>query len=121
MSGVPVNMERSPNIAKFTGGVACVVLVCLRAVVRLRNPVSDTRCMSACRCDVALAHQEAAEEDAQGPAQGGLYRRLAPGKGQLLHRARRAEGLPPPHREEQEGTETPGARQYMCRGDTRGD
>lgn len=51
-----------------------------------------------------LAHQEAPQEDAQGAAQSCLHRGLAPGPGWLLHRSGWPEGLPPPHRAQQEGT-----------------
>lgn len=51
----------------------------------------------------SLAYQEAAKEDPQRPAQGGLHWCLAPCPSRLLHRPGWAEGLPPPYRAEQEG------------------
>lgn len=53
-----------------------------------------------------LAYQEAAAEDPQRAAQGGLHWRLAPCPRGLLHCSGRAEGLPPPHGAEQEGAST---------------
>ena len=51
---------------------------------------------------LALAHAQAAAQDPQGPAQGGLHRRLA-SLACLVRRGQgRSEGLPPPHRDKQE-------------------
>lgn len=60
----------------------------------------DRLCCS--RCHQPLAHKEAAAQDASWSAQGGLHRCLAPGPRGLLRGPRRPEGLPPPHRDQQE-------------------
>ena len=73
---------------------------CLEGVgARLASKPAPTPC----RGHEPLAYQEAATEDPQGTAQGGLHRRLAPCPCGLLHRSGRAEGLSPPHGAQQEG------------------
>lgn len=54
-----------------------------------------------------MARQKAPTENPQGAAQSGLHRGLAPCAGGLLHRPSRTEGLPPPHRAQQEGRGLP--------------
>lgn len=56
-----------------------------------------------CRGDESLAYQETPKEDSQRPAEGCLHWSLAPCPGGLLDCPGWPEGLPPPHRTQQEG------------------
>ena len=49
-----------------------------------------------------MAHQEAAAQDAQGSAEGGLHRSLAPQQDPVHRAAGGAEGIPPQDRDQQE-------------------
>lgn len=64
---------------------------------------SQPPALPTCRGHKPLAYQEAASEDSQGAAQGGLHWCLAPCPRGLLHCSGWAEGLPPPHGAQQEG------------------
>lgn len=65
--------------------------------------VSQPSAPPTCRSHQPVAHQEAASEDPQGAAKGGLHWGLAPCPCGLLHRPGWAEGLPPPYGAQQEG------------------
>lgn len=62
---------------------------------------------SLCRSDESMAYEKTPQENPQRPPQSGLHRGLAPRTGGLHHCPGRTEGLPPPHRTQQEGTKFP--------------
>ena len=66
---------------------------------QLNTPDVETKLF---RCDVSLAHEEAAPQDPQGVAQGGVYWGVASQPRAVLCAPCRSEGLPPPHRNQQE-------------------